>query len=168
MRLKIIFDAVQKALRLPRDFFCILSGSKNFSRVVVTFFSKADLKGKVEPKNFTPMERILYELPTIVITIVLFIAAAIIIYKFIHLKHKERMALIEKGFDLTKNVSEKSTKHIAARNGILLISIGVGLFIGGGGGFDFWTSLGLVALFGGLGFVIYYQKVLKRMDNREE
>ena len=49
MGLKIIFEAVQKVLRLPRDFFSILSGSENFSRVVVTFFSKADLKGKVEP-----------------------------------------------------------------------------------------------------------------------
>lgn len=98
-------------------------------------------------------------------TIVLFVAAAIIIYKFIVSKHKERMAMIEKGVINTELDSRKYSKLSALRNAILFISIGLGLFLVSVFEFESYVAdLSLLLIVGGVGFFVYYQMVLKRMD----
>ncbi len=102
-------------------------------------------------------------------TIILFVAAAIIIYKFIVSKHKERMAMIEKGaVDLGMD-ARKYSKLSTLRNAILFISIGLGLFLVSVIDFNSVVAdLSLLLMVGGVGFLVYYLMVLKRMDEKED
>ena len=101
------------------------------------------------------------------VTLILFVAAAIIIYKFIVSKHKERMAMIDKGIINTGLDSGKYSKLSAIRNAILFISIGLGLFLISVIDFNsIVAELSVLLMVGGVGFIIYYQMVLKRMDDK--
>ena len=102
-------------------------------------------------------------------TIILFVAAAIIIYKFIISKHKERMAMIEKGAMDSGMDTRKYSKLSTLRNAILFISIGLGLFLVSVLEFENYVAdLSLLLIVGGAGFLVYYQVVLKRMDEKED
>ena len=102
-------------------------------------------------------------------TIILFVAAAIIIYKFIVSKHKERMAMIEKGLVSSGMDSRKYSRASTLRNAILFISIGLGLLLVSVFEFkSFVADLSVLLIVGGAGFIVYYLMVLKRMDKTED
>ena len=103
------------------------------------------------------------------ITLILFVAAAIIIYKFIVSKHKERMAMIEKGLVNSEMDSRKYSRVSTIRNAILFISIGIGLLLVSVIDFEsFVADLSVLLIVGGVGFIVYYLMVLKRMDETED
>ena len=59
-----------------------------------------------------------------------FFLLAIFIFVYVMAKHKERMTLIEKGVDPASLYSKKYVRYANLRNGILLISLAVGLIVG--------------------------------------
>ncbi|MCX6161061.1 MAG: DUF6249 domain-containing protein [Ignavibacteriae bacterium] len=92
---------------------------------------------------------------------------AIIIFWFIYTKHRERMRLIEKGLtpDEIKNYFRDADKkprnpYSALKWGILLVFLGLGIFAANllEQIYDFsdGATFGLVVLFAGAGFLLYY------------
>lgn len=92
-----------------------------------------------------------------------YIIVAVIIFIYIKIKHKERMALIEKGVDTTKLFSKKYANQTNLRNGILLVSLALGLLVG-----YILTKVTSIEVFvayaaslllcEGAGFLVYYYK----------
>ena len=72
----------------------------------------------------------MHELIQLIGPLFFFTLVAVLISIYINIKHKERMALIEKGVDTTKLHSRKYINQTYLRNGILLLSLAVGLVIG--------------------------------------
>lgn len=98
------------------------------------------------------------------VPVVFFIALAVVLYVFIQARHRERMAMIEKGFDaslLQGDISSRTGKFGALKIGIVAIGVGVGLLAGSI--LEAATTLNdevayfsMIALFGGLGLIVYY------------
>ena len=98
------------------------------------------------------------------VPIVFFIAVAVVVYIIVQARHRERMAMIEKGFDaslLTPDVRNRTGKFGALKLGMAAIGIGLGLLIGGI--LARTTNLeepvayfSMITLFGGLGLITYY------------
>lgn len=98
------------------------------------------------------------------VPVVFFISIAVVLYVFIQARHRERMAMIEKGYDaslLQGNASSRTGKFGALKIGIVAIGVGVGLLAGSI--LEAVTSLNdevayfsMIALFGGLGLIVYY------------
>ena len=98
------------------------------------------------------------------IPIVFLISIAVVLYAFIQSRHRERMAMIEKGFDaslLQSDVRNRTGKFGALKIGIAAIGVGLGLLVGGV--LDRLTNLeepvayfSMIMLFGGVGLIIYY------------
>ena len=90
-----------------------------------------------------------------------FILMAIFIFVYVMAKHKERMTLIDKGVDPSSLYSKKYIRYTNLRNGILLVSLAVGLIVG-----YIMTSISDIPIFvaycaslllcEGLGFLLYY------------
>lgn len=98
------------------------------------------------------------------VPIVFFISIAVVLYIFIQARHRERMAMIEKGFDaslLTPDVRNRTGKFGALKLGMAAVGTGLGLLIGGI--LARTTNLeepvayfSMITLFGGMGLIIYY------------
>ena len=95
-------------------------------------------------------------------------------YLFFMTRHRERLALIEKGADAS--IFKQEDKGMSALKwGLLLMGGGLGLLIGllvGLGmqlGEDLTAGItfGSIFIFGGLGLVIYYNIARKREKERE-
>ena len=108
------------------------------------------------------------------LTLILIIEFPIIglIGYYMKTKNQERMKLIEKGIDPDDGNMSEYRKQSLIKNGVLFISIAVGLFTGhlltihyeklDG----FITYLTMVLLFGGIGFLINYL-ILKNWNTRQ-
>ena len=96
-----------------------------------------------------------------VIPVFFFTLIAVLIFVYVMTKQKNRTKLIEQGIDVAKIDSRNYVHQTNMRNGILLISLGVGFIIG--------HLLNRIALFDtfvayatgllmceGVGFLIYY------------
>jgi len=103
----------------------------------------------------------------------------LIIFWAIYTKHRERMRLIEKGVtteDARKyfNESEKRPRNrfSALKWGILFVFLGAGIFLSNilSQFYDFGDGIlfGLVILFLGLGFLIYYLIISKSLKNNPD
>ncbi len=66
----------------------------------------------------------------IIINLGLFTAIVLAIYYSVKARNKERMALIEKGVDISEIYRKKETKHGFFKFGIVLMGIGLGLVFG--------------------------------------
>jgi hypothetical protein len=110
----------------------------------------------------------------IVAMIVVFSTVFGIFYLFINTRHKQRMALIEKGADASlfynKNVRPKTIWKILLVNiALLLIGIGLGVFIGGAihqfaGIIEEIAMPGSIFTFAGLGLFFGF-RVSSKIDN---
>jgi hypothetical protein len=100
--------------------------------------------------------------PLILLLIIAIPICGLIMY-FIKIKNEERIKLIEKGINPEEglNISEYH-KQTNLKNGILLVSLAIGLFIGhllviSYDQLDsFITYLSMLLLFGGIGFIINF------------
>ncbi len=98
------------------------------------------------------------------VPIVLFIAIAVVLYIFIQARHRERMAMIEKGYDaslLQADIRNRTGKFGALKVGIASIGVGLGFLVGSI--LEATTTIdddvayfSMIALFGGIGLIIYY------------
>jgi len=91
-----------------------------------------------------------------------YLIIAVIIFMYIKIKHKERMALIEKGVEPSQIYTKKYVNQTNLRNAILLIALAIGLIVG-----YIITVISNIELFvayaaslllcEGAGFLIYYR-----------
>lgn len=90
-------------------------------------------------------------------------------------KHRERMGLINQGIIPPDTPERKASPNrmVSLRNGIVLMSIGVGLVVGYLFGhfvlendevFMFWVLAASVLLFLGLGYLVYFYVTRNRTD----
>ena len=90
----------------------------------------------------------------------------VIIFYWIHLKHKEKTKLMDMGLspqearDYFREIDKRPKNPLGSLKwGILFTMVGIGLFIGivlDQAGFQDSLTGVMVLLFGGLGFIIYY------------
>ncbi|HAM98265.1 MAG TPA: hypothetical protein DCQ26_06610 [Marinilabiliales bacterium] len=69
-------------------------------------------------------------LTAVIINLGLFTAIVLAIYYSVKAQNKERMALIEKGVDISEIYRKKETKHGFFKFGVVLMGIGLGLVFG--------------------------------------
>ena len=73
-------------------------------------------------------------MPEVIIPITLFASVFGIVYMFLTTRHKERMAMIEKGMDLSlltkKSDSSSPINFWVIKLGLLMVGIAIGVFIG--------------------------------------
>ncbi|HCC31610.1 MAG TPA: hypothetical protein DEQ03_16405 [Marinilabiliales bacterium] len=69
-------------------------------------------------------------LTAVIINLGLFTAIVLAIYYSVKAQNKERMALIEKGVDISEIYRKKETKHVFFKFGVVLMGIGLGLVFG--------------------------------------
>jgi hypothetical protein len=104
----------------------------------------------------------------------------ILIFYWLHMKHKERTKLMDMGLspqearDYFREIERKPKNPIGTLKwGILFCMIGIGLFFGillEEAGFKDELTGVMVLLFGGLGFIIYYfvaSSKLKKNNNEQ-
>jgi hypothetical protein len=100
----------------------------------------------------------------IVVPVVFFLSIAVVIFAFIQARNRERMAMIEKGYDaslLNGKPDNRTGKYGALKVGIVAIGVGIGFLMGSI--LENNTNLNsevvyfsMIALFGGVGLIIYY------------
>jgi preprotein translocase subunit YajC len=98
------------------------------------------------------------------VPITLFAAIAVVIYSAIQARNRERMAMIEKGYDaslLEGNPANRTGKYSALKIGMAAVGIGTGFLVAGI--LDMATSMNsetayfsMITIFGGLGLIAYY------------
>jgi len=66
----------------------------------------------------------------IIITLGFFTAIVLTVHYFVKARNKEKMALIEKGVDISELYSSKERRNETLKYGMLFIGIAVGLFVG--------------------------------------
>lgn len=108
--------------------------------------------------------------PEVFIPIAFFAAAFGIVYIIIQARNRERMAMIEKGFDanlLVTNKDPKTGKYTSLKLGIASVGIALGILVGNILALN--TNMeepacyfSMIFLFGGLGLVTYYLIVRKK------
>ena len=98
-----------------------------------------------------------------------FFLLAVFIFVYVMSKQKERMVLIEKGVDITKLNTKKYGRYANLRNGILIISLAIGLILGYI--VTITTTMNVFIAYAvclllceGIGFLIYY-KINKNSDS---
>ncbi len=108
-------------------------------------------------------------LPIFLITVL--IVCGFIVY-YIITKNQERIRMIEKGLNPDEGMSiSEYRKQTSLNNGILFLSLGVGLLIGhlltiNYDSMDkFVTYLTMLLIFGGIGFLINYM-IIKRSNSK--
>jgi len=93
-------------------------------------------------------------------------------YFYFRARNRERMALIEKGGDLSKFFGEPND-HLLFKNGMFLIGLAIGLLMGYLMAMilpipDVVAYFSMILLFGGLSLILYYPvsaKYLKKGDD---
>jgi hypothetical protein len=97
-----------------------------------------------------------------------FSAVVLIVYILRTSKHRERMAMIEKGYDASLlhpvSPSRNTGKYSSLKWGIASVGVGIGLILGhvvesSTGMPEPGAYFSMIFLFGGLGLVIYYMLV---------
>jgi uncharacterized membrane protein len=109
----------------------------------------------------------------IIIPVAFFASIAFILYYFFKYRYLERQALIEKGMTVEelkktfrKIPREKNRNEAAmAKWGIILIAIGLAILIGTN--FSDEILLGLIFMFPGIGLLLYYKFIAKRVETEE-
>ena len=115
----------------------------------------------------------------ILIPIFMFGSVATVVYKFLEVRHKERMTIIEKGLvneDLKHLYSRsawKTNPYSALKYGMLAAFIGVGILVSAFLSQMFFAheeqiTAGIIFLFGGLGLITFYAISKKRMAEDEK
>ena len=110
---------------------------------------------------------------SVIVPVVFFGCIAASIYLFLLTRHKERMALIEKGSDLSQFYAKKKNASAPLKYALLFIGFALGLLIG----FilDMYTKIpsevayfSMIFLFGGISLLTYYLiKSKLHKDNNE-
>lgn len=84
-------------------------------------------------------------------------------YLYITTRHKQRLALIEKGADASifgMGTNGKSGKYWTIRTGLFLIGIGIGVLMGNvcanAGLVDPVAYISMIFIFGGLGLILFH------------
>ena len=110
-------------------------------------------------------------LPAWIILIVTTILISLIIGYYMKTKKHERLRMIDKGINPDGDLSiSENRKQNNLRNGILFISLGLGLLIGHILTItidmlnNFLTYVTLLLIFGGIGFLINYSMIKKSGD----
>ena len=108
-----------------------------------------------------------FHIPFIMLAIVIIIAYVIV--QFVKNRRKERAQMIENGMNPFRDVDiDEFNKLTNLKNGILLLSLGLGLCVGQGlllgfEGLDgFITYLTSTLICGGIGFLISYRYIKRR------
>jgi hypothetical protein len=117
-------------------------------------------------------------LAPILVTMTFFALIGLIFYYHTTIRHKERMAMLEKGFtaDQIRSIAHRmftgQSPIGSLKWGIIILSIGLAIIVG-----NFLRTVyntdesvvaGLIFLFGGLGLVIFYFIAAKKLQNQEE
>ena len=112
----------------------------------------------------------MHNIDAILVFISLFAAIFGVVYVVIQARNRERMAMIEKGFDASLLVAKKDPKtgkFLSLKLGIASIGIALGILVGNIVALT--TSMeepvcyfSMIFLFGGLGLVTYYLIVRKK------
>ncbi len=101
----------------------------------------------------------------------------VIIFWWLYTKHRERMRLIEKGLtpdEVKAYFSETNNKprnpYSSLKWGILLTFLGIGIFLANlfEGLYDLeeGVMMGIIVLFAGIGFLVYYGVVSSKLKNQ--
>jgi len=119
-------------------------------------------------ENYLQMIPIFGMVTGIIINLGFFTAIVLSIYFSVKARNKERMALIEKGFDLSEIYKNKEKKHGFFKFGVILIGIAFGLIFGvlfSKTGFlpDVISYFAMILLFGGIGVLMANYFVAKKM-----
>jgi hypothetical protein len=114
----------------------------------------------------------------IFIPIFLFGSIALVLYKFFDTRHRERMAMIEKGLTPAEMASVSPRRFLAhpltnLKWGLLALFVGLGVFIGN---FihesttmdDGPAFFGSIFISGGLALVVYYVIAARKLKNEGE
>ncbi len=114
----------------------------------------------------------------IFIPIFLFGAIALVLYKFFDTRHRERMAMIEKGLTPAEMASVSPRRFLAhpltnLKWGLLALFVGFGIFVG-----NYVQSVtmmdegpaffGSIFISGGLALVVYYVIAARKLKNESE
>ena len=98
--------------------------------------------------------------PVLVLTVIF---GAIVAIVYLSIRKKERMAMIEKGFDASKFYVTKTKNEYSLKYGLLLIGLALGILIGNviskTDAFMYEKEaayFSMIFLFGGLSLVIYH------------
>ena len=105
----------------------------------------------------------------------------VIIFWWLYTRHRERMRLIEKGlapeevksyFSSSNSVSKPRNAFSSLKWGILITFLGLGIFIANMLEDKFNMSdgmtTGLVFVFGGVGFILYYVLVKNKLTDKNQ
>ena len=105
----------------------------------------------------------------IIMTLGFFIAIVLSIKYVTAAKNKEKMALIDKGVDLSEIYQKKDYRNATLKGGMFLVGIALGLFIG-----YFMTEItninlvvsyfSMILLFGGASLIIFHWSNSKQAD----
>lgn len=124
------------------------------------------------------MENIMETIVAVVAVLSIFalplITALILIFKKLNSTHKERMGLIEQGI-IPPNQTKRKTlpnRYRSLRNGIILVSIGIGLTVGIIGtetllfteNEPFFSVAASTVLFLGIGYLVFFGVTRKTKD----
>lgn len=101
----------------------------------------------------------------------------VIIFWWLYTKHRERMRLIEKGLTpeevkayFTETNNKPRNPYSSLKWGILLTFLGIGIFLANlfEGIYDLeeGVMMGIIVLFAGLGFLVYYGVVSSKLKNQ--
>jgi hypothetical protein len=107
----------------------------------------------------------------ILIPITMFLCASGVLYVFFTTRHKERLALIEKGADPSLFQSKKGRSNATMRIGMFLVGIALGILSGNilaaaGGLIEEVAYFSMIFLFGGISLIIYYILIEKKITPR--
>lgn len=101
----------------------------------------------------------------------------VIIFWWLYTKHRERMRLIEKGLTpeevkayFTETNNKPRNPYSSLKWGILLTFLGIGIFLANlfEGIYDLeeGVMMGIIVLFAGIGFLVYYGVVSSKLKNQ--
>ena len=104
----------------------------------------------------------------IIINLGLFATISIAIYYSVKARNKERMALIERGVDISEIYKKKGTGHGFFKFGVVLMGIGIGLLLGyilSSAVNPVVSYFSMILLFGGIGVLVANYLVAKKGQN---
>jgi hypothetical protein len=115
----------------------------------------------------------------ILIPIFMFGSVAVVLYKYLEVRHKERMTIIEKGLvnedlkHLYTRSGWKTNPYSSLKYGMLAAFIGVGILVSAFlsqmfFGHEEQITAGIIFMFGGLGLITFYAIAKKRMSEDEK
>lgn len=104
------------------------------------------------------------------VPITLFLSIGVVLYAAIQARNRERMAMIEKGYDaslLEGHAVSRTGKYGALKFGMAAVGVGLGFLIGGI--LEMTTQMdegvayfSMITIFGGLGLIAYYLLVRRK------